>query len=143
MRTGRFEIEGVSREAVGAFSTRRAETEAAMEARAPPAIDAERCATGIGSHHRSRVRTDPVVGNAVAAFAVAYGRVTGVERVSAGLYRVRVKPKSWRDLTVTLAGRRGCSEAGAVCTSRHRLIDRAAGDRSTRCAGASGRRRRP
>ena len=31
------------------------------------------------------------------------GSVAGVERVSAGLWRFRVQPKNWKDVTVTLA----------------------------------------
>ena len=51
------------------------------------------------------------------SFAVAQGRVKSVERVEAGLWRVRIKPNSWkRDVAVTLAGGRDCGADGAVCT---------------------------
>ncbi len=52
-----------------------------------------------------------------ASFAVKGGKVKGVERVEPGLWRVRIKPASWRDLTVTLAGGRDCAEKGAVCAA--------------------------
>ncbi len=52
------------------------------------------------------------------SFEVAQGRVKNVEQVEAGLWRVRVAPRNWkRDVTVTLAGGRGCEAAGAVCTA--------------------------
>ena len=54
---------------------------------------------------------------AAASFAVQGGKVTGVEKVEAGLWRVRIAPKSWKDMTVTLAGGRACDEPGAVCTA--------------------------
>ena len=74
-----------------------------------------------------RVRLSEAPGNggrapSAASFRVAYGSVTGVEGVSASLYRVQVKPKSWRDMKVTLAGGRACTEAGAVCTADGRAL---------------------
>ena len=57
-----------------------------------------------------------------ASFAVRGGKVKGVERVEAGLWRVRVKPASWRDVTVRLVGGRGCGEAGAVCAAGGRAL---------------------
>ena len=57
-----------------------------------------------------------------ASFHANYGRVTGVERVEATLWRVRVEPKSWRDVTVTLVGNRSCGKAGAVCTGDGRVL---------------------
>ena len=50
------------------------------------------------------------------SFAVRGGRVRSVEQAEAGLWRVWVKPGSWRDVTVTLAGGRDCDTEGAVCT---------------------------
>ena len=58
----------------------------------------------------------------VASFRVARGSVKKVKSVSAGLYRVRVAPKSWRDVMVTLAGGRSCDAAGAVCTADGRAL---------------------
>ena len=62
--------------------------------------------------------------NAPAAdsFAVQGAKVTDVRKVEPGLWRVRVAPKSWKDMTVTLAGGRGCGEAGAVCTADGRSL---------------------
>ena len=54
---------------------------------------------------------------AAASFAMQGGRVKDVRKVESGLWRVRVKPKSWKDMTVTLAGGRACDAAGAVCTA--------------------------
>ena len=59
---------------------------------------------------------------APASFKVRAGSVTAVERVSAGLWRVRVTPKKWKDVTVTLAGGRACTVAGAVCASGGRRL---------------------
>ena len=63
-----------------------------------------------------------VVEPSAASFTVQAGKVTEVERVVlpgkvvvAGLYRVRVKPKNWKDVTVTLAPPSGCAATGAVC----------------------------
>ena len=57
-----------------------------------------------------------------ASFEVRGGRVKAVERVEAGLWRVRVKPASWRDVGVRLVGGRGCGEAGAVCAAGGRAL---------------------
>ena len=59
---------------------------------------------------------------AVGSFAVQGGKVKRVRKLEAGLWRVRIAPKSWRDMTVTLAGGRGCGEAGAVCTADGRSL---------------------
>ena len=60
---------------------------------------------------------------AVGSFAVTQGRVKQVERVEAGLWRVRVAPRNWkRDVGVTLAGGRGCDAAGAVCAAGGRAL---------------------
>ncbi|MCY4554779.1 MAG: cadherin-like beta sandwich domain-containing protein, partial [Chloroflexi bacterium] len=57
-----------------------------------------------------------------ASFRVQAGDVAGVERVSAGLWRVRVQPKNWKDVTVTLSTPPDCAEAGAVCTADGRAL---------------------
>ena len=59
---------------------------------------------------------------AAASFAVQGGKVKDVGKVEAGLWRVRIAPKSWKDMTVTLAGGRACDEAGAVCTADGRPL---------------------
>ena len=59
---------------------------------------------------------------AAAAFAVEGGRVKDVRKVESGLWRVRIAPKSWKDMTVTLAGGRACGAAGAVCTADGRAL---------------------
>ena len=59
---------------------------------------------------------------AEASFAVRGGKVKRVRKLEAGLWRVRIAPKSWKDVTVTLAGGRGCGEAGAVCTADGRAL---------------------
>ena len=57
------------------------------------------------------------------SFEVARGRVKGVKQVDAGLWRVRVAPKSWkRDVAVTLAGGRDCDAEGAVCMPDGRAL---------------------
>jgi len=50
------------------------------------------------------------------SFDVERGRVRNVKQVEADLWQVRIRPSSWRSVGVTLAGGRGCDEAGAVCT---------------------------
>lgn len=60
------------------------------------------------------------------SFDVRGGRVNNVKRRGDGLWRVRVKPDSWRDVTVTLAGGRACGEAGAVCTADGRALSNSA-----------------
>ena len=60
------------------------------------------------------------------SFNVRGGRATNVKRLEDGLWRVRVKPDSWRDVTVTLAGGRACAEAGAVCTADGRALSNSA-----------------
>ena len=67
------------------------------------------------------VRLSETVGNfskspRPSSFEVTQGRVRSVEQVDAGLWRVRVKPGSWREVTVKLAGGRDCDAEGAVCT---------------------------
>ena len=56
------------------------------------------------------------------SFEVTRGRVRSVEQVEAGLWRVRIRPASWREVTVTLAGGRGCDAPGAVCTPDGRAL---------------------
>ncbi|WP_419860879.1 Calx-beta domain-containing protein [Candidatus Palauibacter sp.] len=67
------------------------------------------------------VRLSETVGNfskspRASSFEVKRGSVRTVKQVEGGLWRVRVKPGSWRDVEVTLAGGRDCDAAGAVCT---------------------------
>ena len=57
-----------------------------------------------------------------ASFDVAYGSVQDLERVEAGLWRVRIRPAWWRDVTVTLPGGRGCAARGAVCAAGGRAL---------------------
>ena len=59
---------------------------------------------------------------AVSSFKVAGGKAKRVERVEAGLWRVRVKPGAWRAVTVTLAPSSDCAAAGAVCASGGRAL---------------------
>ena len=59
------------------------------------------------------------------SFAVTQGRVTGVEQVGAGLWRVTVRPAlSSGVVTVTLAGGRDCDHepSGAVCAPDGRAL---------------------
>ena len=57
-----------------------------------------------------------------ASFSVRQGRVQRVERAGADLWRVWLKPTTMHDVQVTLAGGRGCAEAGAVCTRDGRAL---------------------
>ena len=57
-----------------------------------------------------------------ASFAVSGGAVEQVRRTGPGLWRVRIVPKNWKDVTVTLAGGRACNAAGAVCTADGRPL---------------------
>ena len=59
---------------------------------------------------------------AAGSFAVTGGKVKQVRKVESGLWRVRIAPKSWKDMTVTLAGGRACGAAGAVCTADGRAL---------------------
>ena len=61
-----------------------------------------------------------------ASFTVSGGKVKRVQRIEPEVWRVRVKPASWRDVTVTLAGGRGCGATGAVCASGGRVLSNAA-----------------
>ena len=68
-----------------------------------------------------RVRLSETVGNFSksprrASFDVTGGQVQRVRQVTGGLWQVRVRPSSLGTVEVTLAGGRGCDEAGAVCT---------------------------
>ncbi len=63
---------------------------------------------------------------AAAAFAVRGGKVKKVERIEAGLWRVRIKPDSWKDVAVTLAGGRSCDTQGAVCAADGRALSNTA-----------------
>ena len=57
-----------------------------------------------------------------ASFMVQGGKIKRVRKLEPGLWRVRIAPKSWRDVTMTLAGGRSCEEAGAVCTADGRAL---------------------
>ena len=57
-----------------------------------------------------------------ASFEVKAGSVESVRRFRPYRFHVHVKPKSWKDVTVTLAGGRGCGEAGAICTADGRSV---------------------
>ncbi len=57
-----------------------------------------------------------------ASFDVKGGSVASVRRFRPYLYQVHIQPKSWRDVTVTLAGGRGCEEEGAICTADGRSV---------------------
>ena len=59
------------------------------------------------------------------SFAVTGGKAKRVERVEPGLWRVRVKPGSWREVTVTLAASSDCAANGAVCASGDRALSNA------------------
>ena len=59
---------------------------------------------------------------APASFRVRAGKARQVERIEAGLWRVKVKPDAWRDVTVTLAPPAGCADEGAVCTADGRAL---------------------
>ncbi len=57
-----------------------------------------------------------------ASFKVKGGSVESVRRFRPYRYQVHVKPKSWKEVTVTLAGGRACSEEGAICTPDGRSV---------------------
>ena len=61
----------------------------------------------------------------VSSFTVTGGKAKRVERVEAGLWRVRVKPGSWREVTVELAASSDCAANGAVCASGDRALSNA------------------
>ena len=82
-----------------------------------------------GTEFAFRVRLSETVGSfsrspRLWSFAVTQGRVTGVEQIGAGLWRVTVRPTSPSDVTVTLAGGRDCDDepSGAVCTPDGRSL---------------------
>ena len=60
-----------------------------------------------------------------ASFSVRQGAVKGVKRIEPGLWRVRIKPDSWRDVSVTLAPPAGCAAKGAVCAFGGRALSNA------------------
>ena len=62
----------------------------------------------------------------VSSFKVTGGKAKRVERVEPGLWRVRVKPGSWREVTVTLAASSDCAADGAVCASGGRALSNTA-----------------
>ena len=57
-----------------------------------------------------------------ASFKVKGGSVESVRRFRPYRFHVHVKPKSWKDVTVTLTGGRACDEAGAICTADGRSV---------------------
>ena len=57
-----------------------------------------------------------------ASFKVKGGSVESVRRFRPYRFQVHVKPKSWKDVTVTLAGGRACGEEGAICTADGRAL---------------------
>ena len=74
------------------------------------------------------VRLSETVGNfskspRASSFEVTRGRVRSVRQVDAGLWRVWVRPSSWRTVGVTLAGGRDCDAEGAVCTPDGRALE--------------------
>ena len=69
------------------------------------------------------------VAPAPASFRVRGGKARQVERIEAGLWRVKVRPDAWRDVMVTLAPPADCGEAGAVCTADGRSLANAPGVR--------------
>ena len=60
------------------------------------------------------------------SFAVAGGKVKKVRPLEPGLWRVRIKPGSWRrNVRVTLPGGRECDAVGAVCAADGRALSNA------------------
>ena len=57
-----------------------------------------------------------------ASFEVEGGSVEDVRMFRPYRIHVHVRPKSWKDVTVTLAGGRACDEDGAVCTADGRAL---------------------
>ena len=62
-------------------------------------------------------------GPTAASFDVGLGKAQDVEDLGDGVWRVHVKPKNWKEVTVKLAGGRDCSTAGAVCTADGRALE--------------------
>ena len=62
-------------------------------------------------------------GPSAESFDVRAGKVKEIEDLGGGLWRVWIKPGSWRDVTVTLAGGRDCGSAGAVCAADGRTLE--------------------
>ena len=62
-------------------------------------------------------------GPTAASFDRYAGKVEEVEDLGSGVWRVKVQPGSWRDVTVGLTGGRDCSAAGAVCTADGRALE--------------------
>ncbi len=62
-------------------------------------------------------------GPTAASFDRHAGKVEEVEDLGSGVWRVKVQPGSWRDVTVGLTGGRDCSAAGAVCTADGRALE--------------------
>ena len=103
----------------------------------PEAVPLAASFEGVPSEHDGKgnfsllMRLSETVGNFAksprrSSFAVRGGRVRSVEQAEAGLWRVKVKPDSWRDVTVTLAGGRDCDAPGSVCTPDGRALSNTA-----------------
>ena len=58
-----------------------------------------------------------------ASFDRQAGKVEEVEDLGSGVWRVKVQPGSWRDVTVGMTGGRDCSTAGSVCTADGRALE--------------------
>ena len=92
------------------------------------------------------VRLSETVGNfskspRASSFDVTRGRVRKVEQADAGLWRVEVKPNSWRNVGVTLAGGRDCDDPGAVVHAGHPRVGEHGDGDDSRPGGAEGGRR--
>ena len=62
-------------------------------------------------------------GPTAASFDRQAGKVDEVEDLGAGVWRVKVQPGSWRDVTVGLTGSRHCGSVGVVCTADGRALE--------------------
>ena len=60
------------------------------------------------------------------SFNVKGGSVESVRRFRPYRFQVQVRPKSWKDVTVTLEGGRACGEEGAICTADGRSVSNTA-----------------
>ena len=56
------------------------------------------------------------------SFEMSHGAVTGLEKVEAALWRVHVRPTTWREVGVALRGGRSCDDPNAVCASGARSL---------------------
>ena len=62
-------------------------------------------------------------GPTAASFDREAGKVQEVEDLGDGVWRVKVQPGSWRDVSVGLTGGRDCGSAGVVCTADGRALE--------------------